>query len=111
MNGEMQNTEKESRKALEAFVADNSELERLESLVTQFNIFEAVGAIRQELRHSDFLSYLLTPYQNHGLGEAFTRKLLQKVVSLAKNIELPITAVDLDTWNLDELEVSSLHNS
>lgn len=106
MNIEAQNTEKELRKALEAFVADNSELERLESLVTEFNIFEAVGAIRQELRHSDFLSYLLTPYQNHGLGEVFARKLLQKVVSLAKNIELPISAVDLDTWNLDELEVS-----
>lgn len=106
MNAETTNSDKELRKALEAFVADNSDLERLESLVTQFNIFEAIGAIRQELRHSDFLSYLLTPYQNHGLGEAFARKLLQKVVSLAKNIELPITPIDLDTWNLDDLEVS-----
>jgi len=106
MNIEAQNTEKELRKALEAFVVDNSELERLESLVTEFNIFEAIGAVHQERSHSDFLAYLLTPYQNHGLGESFARKLLQRVVSFAKDIQLPISAVDVDTWNLEELEVS-----
>ena len=40
------------RKALEAFVVDNQELERLEDLLIQFNIFEAIGAVWQELRHS-----------------------------------------------------------
>ncbi len=36
---------------LEQFVVDNEDLERLESLLDQFNIFEAVGMVRQEIRH------------------------------------------------------------
>jgi hypothetical protein len=106
MTPETPNADKELRKQLEAFVVDNSDLERLESLVTQFNIFEAVGAVRQELRHSDFLAYLLSPIQNHGLGDAFVRKLLQRVVSLADEAQVPVSQIDLDTWNLLELDVS-----
>jgi len=80
------NTEKDLRKSLEDFVVENSDLERLESLVTQFNIFDVIGAVRQELRHSDFLAYMLNPQRNHGLGDAFARKLLQRVVSLAGQV-------------------------
>jgi hypothetical protein len=47
--------------ALEALVVDNPDLERLETLLGQFNIFEALDAVRQERRHSDFLAYLLDP--------------------------------------------------
>ncbi|MBI3980347.1 MAG: hypothetical protein HY331_19405 [Chloroflexi bacterium] len=49
------------RQALEVLVVDNPDLERLEALLDQFNISEAVGALRQELRHSDFLAFLLNP--------------------------------------------------
>ena len=68
-------------KALEALVVDNPDLERLEALLDQFNIFEAIGAVRQEVRHSDFLAFLLNPQQNHGLGDTFLKRLLQKVLS------------------------------
>jgi hypothetical protein len=50
----------EDRTALEKFVTNNQELERLEALLAEFNIFEAIGVVRQELRHSDFLAFLLT---------------------------------------------------
>jgi len=43
------NNDDPDRKALEAFVVDNHELERLEDLLIQFNIFEAIGAVQ---RHS-----------------------------------------------------------
>ena len=59
--------------ALEALVVDNPDLERLEALLDEFNIFEAIGAVRVELRHSDFLAFLLNPTQNHGLGDAFVK--------------------------------------
>jgi hypothetical protein len=64
--------------APEALVVDNPELERLEALLDEFNIFEAIGAVRVELRHSDFLAFLLNPTQNHGLGDAFVKRLLEK---------------------------------
>ena len=41
------------------------------SILDQFNIFEAMGAVHVEVRHSEFLSFLLDPYQNHGLGDTF----------------------------------------
>ena len=55
-------------KALEDFVVGNPELEELEALLSQFNLFEAIGAVRMEVRHSDFLAFLLDPAQKHGLG-------------------------------------------
>jgi hypothetical protein len=84
---------------------DNDELEELEGLLGKFNIFEAIGAVRQELRHSDFLAYLLDPQERHGLGDAFLKGLLQKAISPTSCGAVPITAIDLDTWDLEEVEV------
>lgn len=93
------------RKLLEAFVVDNPELERLEALLEQFNLFEALGAVRVEVRHSDFLSFLLNPSQNHGLGDTFVKRLLQRTLMMS-SVQTPlITPIDLDTWDLDELIV------
>jgi len=54
---------------LEALIVDNPDLERLEALLEQFNIFEALGVVWVELRHSDFLAFPLNPRQSHGLGK------------------------------------------
>jgi hypothetical protein len=91
--------------ALEALVVDNPDLERLETVLGQFNIFEALHAVRQELRHSDFLAYLLDPSQNHGLGDEFARRFLQKALAPANGQSLPASPIDLDIWNLNELAV------
>ncbi len=91
--------------ALEALVVDNPDIERLEVLLGQFNIFEALRAVRQEVRHSDFLAYLLDPTQNHGLGDEFARRLLQKALTLANTQPLPLSPIDLDIWSLNELVV------
>ena len=93
------------RKALEALVVDNPDLERLEALLDQFNIFEAIGAVWQELRHSDFLAFLLDPQQNHGLGDTFLKRLFQKVLVSTESDRMPITPIDLDVWSLDEVFV------
>lgn len=87
-------------KVLEDFVVGNSELEELEVLLEKFNIFEAIGVVRQELRHSNFLAFLLDPNQNHGLGEAFLKRFLQRAISGAQVSHLPITPIDLDSWDL-----------
>jgi hypothetical protein len=70
-------------KALEDLSEVNLDLERLEALLKRFNIFEATGFIRQELRHSDFLAYLLDPKGTHGLGDAFAKRLLKRVLASA----------------------------
>ena len=93
-----------ARPALEALVLDNPELERLEALLDQFNLFEAVGVVRQEVRHSDFLAFLLNPQQSHGLGDVFLKRLLQQALG-AGGRTLPILPLDLDIWSLDEVLV------
>src|SRR6476469_4726773 len=93
------------RQALEVFVVENSDLETLEGFLDQFNIFEAVGVIRQELRHSDFLTFLLDPRQNHRLGDAFVQRLLQKILITTRELAPPLSPVHLDSWDLSHLAV------
>ena len=90
---------------LEKFIVNNSDFEELESLLAQFNIFEALCAIRQEVRHSDFLSFLLNPQETHGLGDYFVRKFLQEVVSGVDYDQLLFTIIDLDIWDLADFKV------
>lgn len=90
---------------LEALVVNNPDLERLEALLEQFNIFEALGMVRQELRHSDFLGFLCNPAAPHGLGDAVVKLLLQRVLIGGRGRELPISLFDLDVWDFEHLQV------
>lgn len=101
----MNSTENSDEYALiEALIVDNPELEKLESLLEQFNIFEALGAVRVELRHSDFLAFLLNPNQNHGLDDQFLKRLLQRALADAQ-LQSPIRPIDLDIADLDSVLV------
>lgn len=93
------------RQALEELVIDNPDMERLEALLDQFNLFEAIGGVRQEERHSNFLAFLLDPHQNHGLGDEFAKRLLQNVLKGAQGTDLPINLIDLDVWSLADMTV------
>lgn len=93
----------EERALLEAFVVENEDLERLEALLAQFNIFEALGAVRQELRHSDFLAFLVDPAQNHGLGDAFLKRLLKR--ALVEAADSRLSAVEVDVADLHSATV------
>lgn len=93
------------RLSLERFLVGNPELERLEKLLGQFNLFEALGTVRQELRHSDFLSFLLDPHQAHGLGDDFLTALLQRAVQTGGEEALPVSAVELHLWDLSDTAV------
>lgn len=98
------NIDPEILKILQEFVVHNPELEKLESLLDRFNIFEALGAIRQEVRHSDFLAFLLNPRQNHGLGDVFIKRLLQEAIAQADSTQV-ISPIELDLWDLGNIDV------
>lgn len=92
-------------KAIEALVVDNPDLERLEMLLDQFNIFEAMGATWQVSRHSNLLAFLLNPQEKHNLSDRFVKQFLQKVMISAYDIALPITPIDLDVWDMTQIIV------
>lgn len=93
----------QDRDLLEAFVVNNQDLEQLEAMLAEFNIFEAIGVIRQEIRHSHFLAFLLNPVQNHGLGDVFLKRWLKNVLIEAERP--PVSPVDIDIAEMRHVEV------
>jgi hypothetical protein len=97
---------KAQREALERFVLDNADLMRLEERTSQFNIFEALGIVRQEIRHSNFLAWLMNPAQTHGLGDSFLKGFLLKTSVMARELGIEtISPIDVDVWDLSATEV------
>jgi len=90
---------------LEAFLQDD-DLERLEHIAEEFNIFEVLGAVRQELRHSSFLAWLLDPSRNHGLGDYFLKRFLWTTAGLARERDIEtIIPIEVDTLDLADVTV------
>jgi hypothetical protein len=89
---------------VEALIVDDAEFAELEGLIRPFNIFEALAIVFQETRHSDFLAFLCDPSQNHGLGDRFVRRFLQKAVA-ENSSSSTISPLDLDLYDMDEVEV------
>ena len=88
---------------LETLLINNSDLSLLESKLSSFNIFEAVGMTRQEIRHSYFLSFLLNPSESHYFGDLFLKKFL--ISSLLSFEDPPFSAISIDVANLEDVEV------
>lgn len=90
---------------LEAFLEDE-DLETLEDIAQEFNIFEVLDAVRQELRHSSFLAWLLDPNGNHGLGDYFLKRFLWRTAALAKKRDMKmISPIGVDTLDLADVTV------
>lgn len=92
--------------ALEAFVYDDEDFERLESLLDEFNPFEAMRWTRQEIRHSSFLRWLLDPTETHGLRGYFLRAFLKRVVRDSPPVQRDTPSVfDVDGWEFNRTQV------
>lgn len=57
-------------------ITDLDQFSREKRFPSRLNIFEAAGIHRQEIRHSNFLAFLLS----HGLSDAFLKRLIQKAL-------------------------------
>jgi hypothetical protein len=79
-NSLVMTTPETERALLESLIVENEDLEKLESKLAQFNIFEAIGVVRQELRHSNFLAFLLNPSENHRLDDIFLKRFLKRLL-------------------------------
>ncbi len=103
-------TEINLRESLEDFLIDNRELEALEQRLRGFNIFEAIGHVKTEERHPDFLAFLLDPLAPHGLGEDFITRFLQKALKSLPSDRRPIQLIDLSLIDLSRTLVIREHH-
>lgn len=95
----------ESRAALERFVIDNDELVELESKIGRFNVFDALRVDRAEIRHSNFLAWLLDPSESHGQGTLFLRAILIDLFRSAPVENRPLSPIVLDGEDLRGVDV------
>ena len=91
---------------LKNFINENKELEKLESITDKFNIFRSLDIVSNELKHSNFLAWLMDPNETHGLGDYFLTAFLKKASSLTEleNNESP-SIFEIDSWNFNYMEI------
>jgi hypothetical protein len=71
----------------------------------RFNLFEAIGGVRVELRHSNFLSFLLSPARSHGLGSKPLQNVLRAILTKLPPDKRPLPALEVIVGDLDDATV------
>lgn len=66
--------------ALKNFLLDIDCLNELQPWTGHFNLFDVLKISRTEIRHSNVLSWLMNPNENHGMGDAFLKAVVQEMV-------------------------------
>lgn len=86
-----------------ASIITDHDFEQIELSLREPNIFRALSIERKELRHSNFIAYILDPRENHGLKDIVLRKLLRDIFSESKAINR--TIFDADYIDLQNIEI------
>ena len=73
--------EQDGTKALKEFLLDIECLDPLSEWTSKFNLFDILKITRTEIRHSNMLSWLLNPNENHGLSDSVIRGFIQYVAT------------------------------
>lgn len=83
-------------------LVDDDEFNSLDTKLGGFNLFEAMGGVRAELRHSNFLAFLLSPSRAHGLGALPLQRILRAILDDLSSEARPIRALQLAVADLDD---------
>lgn len=91
-------------KILTNFLLDIDCLNELNPWIDNFNIFDVLKITKTEIRHSNMISWLLTPNENHGLGDLFLKNFICSIVK--KGIRKYVNPLDFMTTDLSGFRVS-----
>ena len=87
---------------LASIITDDT-FEVIELALKEPNIFRALSIERKEIRHSNFIGYILDPKQNHGLNDLILKKLLRDIFFESKTRGRDI--FDADIIDLSSAEI------
>ena len=102
--------------AIKDFLLDIDCLEPLTKWTSQFNLFDVLKITRVEIRHSNMLSWLLNPNENHGLNDSVLRGFIQFAVTYFSDeteifdtllMDLHDFVIQREWHNIDILSVSA----
>ena len=85
------------------FLLKNEDFDKLDLGLKNPNIFQILKISKNEIRHSNFLSWLLDPEGSHKLGDIFLKRFLREVFSSDKFFD--IDQVDVEGMDLSKVEV------
>lgn len=107
MNDDVPGVTAQQEEALQALVLDE-DLERLEDLLAEFNLFDVLKIERRELQHSALLAWLLDPRGSHGLRDYFLRRFLSEAAAEGRERgTTDVTPLDVDGWELGDVKVAT----
>jgi hypothetical protein len=84
-----------------AALIDDREFRGIHQQLRRFNMFDALGAVRVELRHSNFLNFILSPNRSHGIGGDLLGQFIRAAIDKLPMNKRPISALELITADLD----------
>lgn len=79
------------------------DFDKLELGLKTPNIFQILSVARTEIRHSNFLGWLLDPNGNHGLGRLFLTKFLRGVST--SEVATELDEFDINLLNFNNVEI------
>ncbi len=77
-------------------IARNNGFLRLHRELNKFNIFHATGMKNQEIKHTQFLGYLLDPNESHGLKDEFLIRFIQSLPTPERMKDSNINILDFN---------------
>ena len=100
-------SESNELKHLEDFILRNPDLEELENLLQEFNIFETLKLTHSEIKHSNIIAWLLNPVENHGLYSYFLKQFFKFIVKTNRKFfeQLPVSLFDFELFGYSNVEV------
>lgn len=82
---------------------DDIDFEKLEIGLRVPNIFQILRVSRTEIRHSNFLGWLLDPNESHGLGGSFLIKFLREVTT--SSLSTSLNVLDINNLNFSNVQI------
>jgi len=90
---------------LQKFIANNYALESLEAKLDEFNPLKVLKVDQYEIRHSNVISWLLAPGENHKLGNSFLKKILAEIILNNENIDTSLSVFDTEKMSYSDFEI------
>lgn len=98
----VETNEKEIRSAYKNLLND-PDFERLELELGKPNIFQILSIGNSEIRHSNFLAWLLNPNESHGLGKVFLIKFLRDIAT--SEVLSDLDELEIEQLNFTQVEI------
>ncbi|RVQ55869.1 PD-(D/E)XK nuclease family protein [Sinorhizobium meliloti] len=92
---------------LEKLLLNDPDFSKLEKEFDQYCPFEALGMVRSEIRHGNYLAYLLNPGRPHGFNTQVLRSFLMCIAQncASAQSEFSLKTLDVHLMDIDQADV------